>query len=385
MESLPQIPAEMIGSFDFVDISVLRLVSRQSRSAFTPYATRITVIPGDHCDRFLSSMTVPFSSRTIVRLFDVWDCMSLLDKYPALWCNIQRVICTDSGDRRSSWLPFFSLLFPRVDSLEVRFQNDDPEPFVVGQDFARFHRDLTIHAFSMRIEADLNVQNLSLHGEILQFAPVVRVSAECAHFVGTSIHALPESLTVEREFSLDRCLVMFPSEGVLGPVFVAASEVSLVGRGSLLAAFFNRVGMAAKTLVLELGTSHLEMYDYMILLPRFFAEGPLLVERLTLRNVPMNCMAWLYGLQRLRYLDLTPSPSSALCAPPPGLAHLIVRFCPSFFGGTIVAMTTYVGALRVVCQSQRVQRLSVYLYDVHNQPRIRDVSEPTMTIHDGAP
>ena len=385
MDSLPQIPAEMIGSSDFLDVSVLRLVSRKARSIFTPCAARITIVPGPKIDPFLSSMTNPFSNRTVVRLMNVWECMPYLDKYPALWRNIRHVICTETTDRHSQWLPLFNRLFPNVESFNIEFEEDDEiqHTFVVGPGFSRFNRDLTIDAFETSIEANLTVQNLMLRGMRLRFDPTVHIIAENASFVGTAIDEFPASLTVQHKLCLDECHIgIFTDMSGLGHAFRTATDVSLISGDALRMAHQFREGMAARTLVLEL-ESYSHNQSELVLLPEFFAEGPLLVERLTLRGAPLTSVTSLYGLTHLRYLDLTPSPSTSLRAPPAGLVHLIVRLSPGFFGRDILFMMTYVGALRIMCRSQGVLRLSVYLYEVSEQSRIR--GEPAMTIHEGAP
>lgn len=381
MDSLPEIPTEMIGSSDLLEVSTLRLVSRQARSAFTPCASRITVVPTGECDRFLSSMAAPFSSRTVVRLTDASACMSILEKYPGLFCNIKRVVCTEAADPKAYFMSIFNTLFPNVDFFEIRCENDE-EPFVVSEPFSKFRQDLKIEALSLRIEAPLNARNLTLGADWMDFDPAVCMAAESVRFVNAQFHRLPGHLTVERDFCLDHCHMPWVPDtaAVLGTVFRTATNVSLLGGDGLRLAHESRHSMAARRLVLEI-----EFQQDTSMLRPFFAEGPRRVEHLILRGVTMDLLTCLYGLPCLRYLDVTPGISVALRAPPVGLRHLIVRVCSSFFGRDIDMMITYVSVLRTMCRSQGTERLVVLLYSVTAQHHIRDTMQPIMTLHDGAP
>jgi hypothetical protein len=379
--NLPRIPIERIGTSDSVDVPTLRLVSRQARSMFTPCARSITI--GTESDRFLSSVSAPFTESTIVRLESEDDRItSLLFDYRTLWSNVKKVVCLDSYPE--SFFPsIIDHLFPKLESFEIRCTSIEGT-FVVDERFTgpKFrNRELIIHADGMRVTADLDVRTLEIVAEHVFFEPTVQITAENLS-LSLMAYLLPGTpMVVGRSFRMNHCLIsgsLLHTEAVLQPVFRSATDVALIGDLAVDMAYSNRTGMVARTLLLEPESRTRS-------LSRFFAEGPLLVERLTLRKVPMDCLSFLYGLRSLQYLDVTPAPSAALRAPPAGLASLIVRFYPGFFGGDIGSMTTYVGALRVMCQSQRVQRLSAYLYDVPDQSHIRDTSEPTMTLHDGPP
>jgi hypothetical protein len=386
MDSLPEIPSETIGSFDFLDLRVLRLISRQARSAFTPCATRIRIVPTNACDRFLSSMARPFESKTIVRLSDASECMSILAKHPGLFCNVKRVICTDTADPNALWLPQFIDLFPNVDSFEIRNENDDA-CLVVSDSFSKFSQDLKIESVSMRINVPvLTTKNLELGADFIDFDPAVCIAANSVRITGARIHRLPGTLRVPLDFCLDHCLVTWhpidTATAVLGPAFRSARNLSLLGGDALYLAHectSNSTHMAARTLVLELNDRDAS------LLPKFFAEGPRMVERLMLKGVTMDRMPCLYGIPCLRDLDLTPGLSVALRAPPAGLCKMTVRVCSSFFGRDLDMMITYVSVLRAMCKSQGTERLVVLLYGVAAQGLIQGDSESIMTLHDGPP
>jgi hypothetical protein len=383
--NLPQIPIELIGTSDDLDVSILRLVSHRARSVFTPCVKSITI--GSESDRLLSALDAPFTERTIVRLESEYDSLSLLFKYPKLWSNVKRVVCLESY--RESSVPYaIDHLFPKLESFEIRCMDNSMDGcFMVDERFtgSKFRgRELIIEANLLHVTANLDVRDLDLFAEHAFFEPTVRITAENLT-LSVNTHTLPGSLVVGRSFRMNHCTFRGSHDqtrAVLQPVFRYAMDVALISGNALDVAYAARAGMAAKTLALEPDHGRPNLHDF---LSRFFADGPTLVERLTLREVSMDCLSCLYGLRNLQYLDMTPAPSAALRAPPAGLASLIVRFCPSFFGHDIRAMTTYVDALRVMCLSQRVQRLSAYLYDVPSQSDIRETSEPTMTLHDGSP
>ena len=390
MDSLPPLPAEMIGTSDFLDVSVLRLVSRQARDTYTPCAARITVIPTGACEQFLSNITAPFSSRTIVRLTDASECMSILEQAPHLWCNVKRVICMDTDHRVHFWLPYFDTLFPNVDSLEILCDNIE-YTLVVGEAFSKFRQDLKIASPRIKVDAPiLNAKNLTLDATLIDFDPAINITVDSLTLKSSFsapivIHKFPVSLTVQHELHLIDCRLntwtINGTEAVLGPVFHTATNVSIVGDDAFQLANLFREGMAARRLVVSVSSM-----QYVLMLRYFFAHGPLSVEHLVLRGVPMDSMLFLYDLPCLRDLDMTPTGGVALRAPPAGLASLTVRFCPNFFGNVLSNMMMYVDALRTMCRGRRTERLVLLLYDVSSQERINRAGlVPRMTLHDGAP